>query len=134
MPGFGNRDEGFGVSQLAADIVVLVHVGFVLFVVLGGLLVLRWRRLAWLHVPAVVWGVTIEWAGWICPLTPLEHSLRRRGGATGYRGDFIEHYLLPLLYPAQLTREWQTMLGGAALAVNVFVYWWIVRDARAKAL
>jgi len=109
-----------------------VHVGFVLFVVLGGLLVLRWRRLAWLHVPAVVWGVTIEWAGWICPLTPLENVLRRRSGTTGYQGDFIEHYLLPLLYPAQLTREWQMILGGVALAVNVFVYWRIFRAARAK--
>ena len=109
-----------------------MHVGFVLFVVLGGLLVLRWRRLAWLHVPAVVWGVTIEWAGWICPLTPLENVLRRRSGTTGYQGDFIEHYLLPLLYPAQLTREWQMILGGVALAVNVFVYWRIFRAARAK--
>lgn len=109
-----------------------MHVGFVLFVVLGGLLVLRWRRLAWLHVPAVVWGVTIEWAGWICPLTPLENFLRRRSGTTGYQGDFIEHYLLPLLYPAQLTREWQMILGGVALAVNVFVYWRIFRAARAK--
>lgn len=109
-----------------------MHVGFVLFVVLGGLLVLRWRRLAWLHVPAVVWGVTIEWAGWICPLTPLENFLRRRSGTTGYQGDFIEHYLLPLLYPAQLTREGQMILGGVALAVNVFVYWRIFRAARAK--
>jgi hypothetical protein len=111
----------------------MVHIGFVLFVVLGGLLVLRWHRLAWVHVPAVVWGVTIEWAGWICPLTPLETSLRRRGGATGYQGDFIEHYLLPLLYPAQLTRAWQIVLGGIPLAVNVLAYWWILREARAKA-
>ena len=101
--------------------------GFVLFVVMGGLLVLRWRRLAWLHVPAVVWGVTIEWAGWICPLMRLENSLRRRSGTTGYQGDFIEHYLLPLLYPARLTPEWQMMLGGVALVVNVFLYWWIVK-------
>jgi hypothetical protein len=114
-------------ARIAADLIVLVHASFVLFVVLGGLLVLRWRRLAWLHVPAVGWGVMIEWAGWICPLTPLENSLRRRAGATGYQGDFIEHYLLPLLYPGQLTREWQMMLGGVALAVNVFVYWWIIK-------
>jgi hypothetical protein len=114
-------------SRIAADVIVLVHMGFVLFVVFGGFLVLRWRRLAWLHVPAVVWGVAIEWAGWICPLTPLETSLRRRGGATGYQGDFIGHYLLPLLYPAQLTREWQMALGGLALALNLLVYWWIIR-------
>lgn len=118
--------------RIAADVIVLVHIGFVLFVVLGGLLVLRWRRLAWLHVPAVVWGVTIEWAGWICPLTPLENSLRRRGGGIGYQGDFIEHYLLPLLYPAQLTREWQMILGGVALAINAIAYWWILRDARSR--
>lgn len=118
--------------RIAADAIVLVHIGFVLFVVLGGLLVLRWRRLAWLHVPTVVWGVTIEWAGWICPLTPLENSLRRRGGGIGYQGDFIEHYLLPLLYPAQLTREWQMLLGGVALAVNAIAYWWILRDAGSR--
>jgi hypothetical protein len=90
--------------RTAADIVVAAHVVFVAFVVLGGLLVLRWRRLAWYHVPAAIWGVTIELAGWVCPLTPLEHYLRQLGGASPYQGDFIEQYVLPLLYPADLTR------------------------------
>lgn len=105
-----------------ADAVVLVHFGFVLFVVLGGFLVLRWRWLAWLHLPAAAWGALIEFAGWICPLTPLELWLRRTGGEAGYSGGFIEHYLLPVLYPAALTREVQIALGLGVLAVNLIAY------------
>ena len=90
--------------RAAADFVILLHVGFVLFVVLGGLLALRWRRLAWVHVLAVVWGVLIEFGGWMCPLTPLENHFLERSGVTTYRGDFIGHYILPTLYPADLTR------------------------------
>ncbi len=120
-------------SRVAADAVVLLHVAFVAFVVLGGVLVLRWRRLAWLHLPAAAWGAAVEFGGWICPLTPLEVFLRRQGGATGYRGDFIEHYLLPLLYPARLDRVLQVILGCAVLAVNVLVYWRVIRARRSPA-
>lgn len=109
--------------RLAADFVVALHVGFVVFVLLGGLLVLRWRWVAWLHVPAAIWGVMIEYSGWVCPLTPLENYLRERTGDAAYRGDFIQHYLLPLLYPGDLTRSVQFLLGTLALAVNAFVYW-----------
>ncbi|MBI4477413.1 MAG: DUF2784 domain-containing protein [Acidobacteria bacterium] len=113
--------------RLAADFVVLVHATFVVFVLLGGLLVLRWRRAAWVHLPAAAWGVLIEFAGWICPLTPLENSLRERGGAAGYPGGFIEHYFLPLLYPGGLTRATQLALGTVAVAVNALIYWRVMR-------
>ena len=105
-----------------ADFVVVVHIAFVAFVVLGGLLVLRQPRLAWLHLPAAAWGVMIEFAGWTCPLTPLENAFRERGGDAGYSGGFIEHYLLPVLYPAGLTRGIQFALGAAVLAINLAVY------------
>jgi len=108
--------------RVLADVVVVVHLGFVVLVVLGGLLVLRWPRLAWVQLPAAVWGVAIEWAGWICPLTPLENSLRARGGAAGYSGGFVEHYLLALLYPAGLTRSGQFLLGVTVLLVNATAY------------
>jgi hypothetical protein len=110
------------IYRALADLVLVVHLAFVLFVVLGGLLVLRWPRLAWLHVPAAVWGVLIEYTGWICPLTPLENSLRERGGGAGYSGGFIEHYIQPVLYPAGLTRGTQIVLGSLALLVNLTAY------------
>ena len=105
-----------------ADLVVALHFAFVLFVGLGGLLVLRWRRVAWLHVPAAVWGVWIEFSGRICPLTPLENQYRRLGGEAGYSGGFIEHYILPVLYPHGLTRTMQVVLGVAVAAFNVWLY------------
>ncbi len=113
----------------AADLVVVVHVVFVVFVVAGGLLVARWPRLAWVHVPAAAWGVFIEFRGWICPLTPLENYLRERGGSSPYEGDFIEHYVLPLLYPAHLTPAVQIGLGSLALVVNILLYGVVLRKA-----
>ena len=107
---------------MGADAIVALHFAFVLFVVLGGVLVLRWPRLVWLHVPAVIWGALIEFTGWICPLTPLENRLRRASGETGYQGDFIAHYILPVLYPNGLTRNDQLMLGCVALALNAVIY------------
>jgi hypothetical protein len=110
------------IYRALADLVLVVHLSFVLFVVLGGLLVLRWPKMAWLHVPAAIWGVLIEYAGWICPLTPLENSLRHSGGEAGYSGGFIEHYIQPALYPAGLTRGTQMVLGSLALIVNLTAY------------
>ena len=107
---------------IAADGVVLLHFAFVLFAVLGGLLVPRFRALAWLHPPAVLWAALVEFAGWSCPLTPLENQLRRSAGSRGYAGGFIEHYLLPLIYPAGLTRELQIAFGFCVLAANLLVY------------
>lgn len=105
-----------------ADLVVLLHLGFVGFVTLGGLLALRWRRAPLLHLPALVWGVWIEISGGICPLTPLENRLREQAGGTVYSGGFVEHYILPVLYPAGLTRHTQFVLAGLVLAVNLAVY------------
>jgi hypothetical protein len=105
-----------------ADLVVLLHFGFVIFVVCGGVMALWWPRIIWLHVPAVVWGVALEFGGWICPLTPLENRLRRAAGEAGYEGDFVAHYILPVLYPEGLTRHHQLALGGLALALNILVY------------
>lgn len=105
-----------------ADLVVVIHIAFVAFVVFGGLLVLRRPRVVWLHVPAAIWGVLIEFTGGICPLTPLENSLRLRGGEAGYSGGFIDHYLIPMLYPSGLTRNAQIVLGSLALALNLAVY------------
>jgi hypothetical protein len=110
------------VFRATANLVVLVHVLFVVFVVVGGFLVARWPRLAWVHVPVASWGVFIEFRGWICPLTPLENYLRQRGGSSTYQGEFIEHYILPLLYPANLTPRVQIWLGSFALMVNVALY------------
>ena len=111
---------------MLADVLVLVHAAFVLFVALGALLVWRWPRVAWLHVPAAVWGIAIEWRGAICPLTPLENWLRDRAGQAGYEGDFVQHYVIPVLYPAGLNREAQIVLGALALLLNVGVYSWIL--------
>ena len=108
--------------RILADLVVGVHALFVAFVVLGGLLALRWPWVAILHLPAAVWGALIEFRGWICPLTPLEKWLRAAAGQAGYQGGFIEHYLLPVLYPAGLTRGVQVVLGSAVVVVNLLVY------------
>ncbi len=110
-----------------ADLVLLLHAGFALFVAGGAFLVRRWPRLAWLHLPAAAWGVLIEWTGGTCPLTPLEAALRRRAGEAGYTGDFLGHYLLAWLYPEGLTREAQFVIGAGALAVNVALYAAILR-------
>ena len=110
---------------MAADAVALTHFAFVLFVVAGGLLVLRWRRVMWVHLPCAAWGALIEFTGCICPLTPLENWLRRAADGAGFSGGFIEHYLIPLLYPVGLTRSVQVGLGIAVIVVNLAVYSWI---------
>ena len=111
--------------RILADAVLVVHMGFILFVVGGGFLVRRWRGVAWVHIPAVAWGALIEFMGWVCPLTPLEVWVRSRAGGTGYSGGFVEHYLLPVVYPAALTHEIQMILGASVLIFNVFIYAWI---------
>ena len=119
-------------SRVLADLLVLIHFSFVLFVVAGGLLVLRWPRLAFAHVPAALWGAWIEFSGGICPLTPWEKSLRARAGEAAYAGDFVEHYILPILYPSGLTRNAQLMLGGVVVAVNLAIYAVVVRRERRR--
>jgi hypothetical protein len=110
------------VVRTLADLVVLVHLTFIVFVTLGGLLALRWRWLPWLHLPAVAWGALLEFLGLTCPLTPLENWLRRLGGGQGYSGGFVDRYFLPVVYPAALTRESQVVLGLLLCAVNGTVY------------
>jgi hypothetical protein len=119
--------------QLLADLVVLLHAGFVLFAVLGGILVLRRRALAWVHVPAVMWAAYIELSGGLCPLTPLENWLRMRGDAEGYAGDFLGHYLQDLLYPGFLTRTIQLVMGIGVVAINVLIYVRVLRKQAAGA-
>lgn len=111
-----------------ATLVVIVHFAFVLFVALGGLLVLRRPRLAWLHVPAALYGAVIEFVGFDCPLTPLEIWLRRQAGEAGYSGGFIEHYVTAALYPEGLTREVQVLLGTLVLVINGTVYVLLLRQ------
>ena len=111
--------------RILADTVLVIHLSFILFVVAGGLLVRRWRGVAWVHIPAAAWGALIEFMGWVCPLTPLEIWARSRAGGTGYSGGFVEHYLLPVVYPAALTHEIQMVLGASVLILNVFIYAWI---------
>jgi len=111
--------------NLLADVVVLIHLAFVLFAVLGALLIIRWRKVLWLHLPAAVWAAWIEFSGKICPLTPLENWLRMQGGGSGYAGGFVGHYLMPILYPSGLTAKVQFILGGVVIGVNLIVYGYV---------
>lgn len=110
------------IYRLLADLVVVAHLGFILFAALGGLLALRWRFAPLIHLPAAAWGVYIELSGGICPLTPLENRLRRAGGSDAYADSFVEHYLLPIVYPASLTVDAQRLLGVGLLVLCVAVY------------
>ena len=112
--------------RLAADALVLLHLLFILFVLAGGLLVLRWPRLALLHLPSAAWGAAVELLHLYCPLTPLENRLRQAAGQACYDGGFVEHYLIPLIYPAGLTPQLQIWLGGGVLLVNGIIYAWLL--------
>jgi hypothetical protein len=114
------------IYQILADVVLVLHLLFIIFVVGGGLLVLKWRWVAFPHLPAAIWGAVIEFMGWYCPLTPLENHLRHIAGQSGYEGGFIEHYLLPVIYPHGLTSEVQIMLGIFVVAVNIVIYTFIL--------
>ena len=113
-------------ANIFADCVAILHFMFIVFVVLGGLLVLKWRWLSFVHIPCALWGILVELMGWICPLTPLELYLRQMAGVDGYHGGFIDHYLMPLIYPAGLTRELQTVFGIFVLITNACIYGYIV--------
>lgn len=108
--------------RLLADAVLVFHLAFIVFVLLGAFLLRRHPRLVWLHLPAALWGAVIEFRGGVCPLTPLENALRALGGDAGYPGDFIAHYLWPLIYPSGLTRELQIGLGLAVVVINLLAY------------
>ena len=115
---------------LLSDLVVVIHFAFVIFVVAGGLLVFLRRWLVFLHLPAIIWGALVEFAHWTCPLTYLEDALRARAGLAAYHGDFVTHYLLPVLYPAHLTDGIQIALGGALIVINVVIYAVLLRRWR----
>ena len=114
-------------ERTLADLVLVVHAAFIVFVVVGALAVWRWPALVWLHVPAVFWGVLLELRGWTCPLTPLENALRKAGGEAGYAGGFVDHYLSPIVYPPGLTPGIQVALGVGVLALNAGAYFLLWR-------
>lgn len=116
--------------RFAADLIIVIHFAFVVFVIFGALLGLRWPRVLWLHLPAAVWGAVIEFQGWICPLTPLENRLRVLGGREGYAGGFIEHYIIPVLYPSGLTHTVQLLFGTLVVGVNILLYWIVLKRWR----
>ena len=120
------------IHHFLADMVVLVHFGFILFVVLGGALVIRWPKVMWAHLPAALWGAVVEIAGWICPLTPLENRLRLLSGSRTYEDSFIANYLLPVIYPQGLTRSIQVMLGLSVVLINAAVYGFIFHRYRRR--
>ncbi len=120
------------IDRLLADLVVLVHLGFIVFVGLGGLLLFRWPRLIWLHVPIVAWGVVISVGQWVCPLTPLENWLRHRAGQSGYQGSFIDHYIVPVIYPSGLAPEMGPWIAGAVAAINLSAWGWVWRARRRR--
>lgn len=108
--------------QLAADIIVLLHFFFIVFVVFGGVLVFKWRWIICLHIPAAIWGALIVMVGWICPLTPIENMLRHESGSQIYTGSFIEHYLVPVIYPSGLNREVFILMGVVVILINLIIY------------
>ena len=115
---------------LLANLVLMFHLTFVVFVLFGGLLVWRWRWLVWLHLPAATWGATVEFSGWVCPLTLFENWLREQAGETGYQSGFVADFLLPILYPNDLTRDSQLMLGMVVVAFIISMYGWVWRRSK----
>lgn len=114
------------ISRMAVDLVLALHLGFIVFVLLGGLLVIRFRWIAYAHIPAAAWGAFVEISGRLCPLTTWENGLRRCAGESGYAESFIEHYLLPIIYPAGLTRGVQFAIAGFVITANIVIYGWLL--------
>ena len=120
------------IYSFLADLLVVFHLVFILYVMAGALLIFKWPKTLWLHLPACFWGMTVEFTGWICPLTPWEIQLRIPAGEEGYTGSFIEQYLIPIIYPIGLTREVQMVLGGTVLIVNLSLYTLILIKLESK--
>lgn len=118
------------IYQIIADLIVILHFIFIIFALVGGLLVLKWRRVAWGHLPAVLWAAFIEFTGGVCPLTPLENWLRLKGGNGAYQSEFIENYIMALIYPAALTPQMQMLLGLIVITINLAVYAGVWRRTR----
>ncbi len=109
-------------TLILADIVVITHALFIVFVIFGGFIVLKWHKVMWLHIPCAIWGVLIEFFGWICPLTYLENYYRELGNSNYYESSFIQHYLIPIIYPPGLTTGVQILLGVIVIVINLVVY------------
>lgn len=118
--------------KLLADLTAIIHLTFILFVILGGLLLIRWNRFAWLHIPAALWGALIEFKGWYCPLTNLELFLLEKSGASGYSRGFVAHYILPVVYPGEMTRELQIELGLFVIFLNIIIYGFVIYRYRTQ--
>ncbi len=119
-------------DAIIADLIMILHFAFIVFVVVGGFAVVRWSWIVFLHLPAVVWGVLIELLNWTCPLTPLEASYRYAAGQAGYSGGFVEHYLMPLIYPSGLTRSVQFAIAAVVLGINAYVYTLVIYRYRSR--
>jgi hypothetical protein len=119
--------------SLSADALLIAHLIFIVFVVLGGILVWRWHRLAWFHIPTAIWGAAVELAGWPCPLTSLEMRMRHAAGEVSFEGGFVEHYVQPIVYPVGLTRDTQLWFGLIVIALNIAIYAWLCRRAARRA-
>lgn len=117
--------DSTSIYRMLADAVVIVHLGFIVFVVTGGFLAVFFPKIIWVHLPCVVWGIVVELAGYVCPLTPLENLFRDMSGNGRYSGDFVMHYIEPLIYPEGLTREIQVVLGALVILVNTGIYGWL---------
>jgi Protein of Unknown function (DUF2784) len=109
-------------AHIGAHLIAVFHLAFIIFVIAGGLCVLRWPRLAWIHLPVAIWGMLVEAGGLACPLTSLENHLRRAAGMAGYNEGFLEHYLFAVIYPAGLTRPIELAIAALVLVVNAGVY------------
>jgi hypothetical protein len=118
------------IIRILTDIIVLIHLLFIIFVVFGGFLAFYKKWFVWIHIPAAVWGILIEFFGWICPLTPLENKFRISEGLQGYGGGFIDHYLIPIIYPDNLTRNIQILLGAGVLIINITLYYFLIMHHR----
>jgi hypothetical protein len=121
------------IYRLLADLVLVLHFAFVIFAVFGGALVLRYPNMLKVHLLALSWAIVVQWADWVCPLTPLENYLRGLGGEAGYDGSFVEHFVLKILYPQELTPELRTMLGLVLIIMNVAVYTFVMAGKRRQA-
>ena len=118
--------------SLTADILILIHLSFICFVLIGGFLALKWKWLIFLHIPCIIWAVLIEFYGWICPLTPFEQQLRQAGGEAGYSGGFIDHYIVSIIYPSGLTHKMQLFLGILVILINIAAYALVVIHYRKR--
>ncbi|TAJ09414.1 DUF2784 domain-containing protein [Marinilabiliaceae bacterium JC017] len=110
------------IFQILADLTIIIHGLFILFILFGALLAFRWKRIIWFHLPLAIWGAMVEYFHWICPLTPLENHFRRLSGEAGYEGDFIEQYLIPVIYPENLTPQFQIIFGSIVVVINLIIY------------